>query len=160
MIRAAQPSDASAIAAIWNEMIRTSLATFTTLEKSTAEVEEMIQTRPKAFWVSEDSQINGFATFGPFRAGPGYGATLEHTVILADPARGKGLGRALMAQVETAARLERAHVLVAGISSANPGAMGFHAQLGFIETARMPQVGRKDGQWLDLIFMQKTISTP
>lgn len=160
MIRGAALTDAHGIATVWNAMIRDTLATFTTVEKTDAEILEMITERPGAFWVSEGQQIDGFATFGPFRAGPGYNATLEHTVILADHAQGNGVGRALMTQVETAARAAGAHILVAGISSANPGAMAFHAALGFVETARMPQVGRKNGQWLDLIFMQKTISAP
>lgn len=32
-----------------------------------------------------------------------------------------------------------------------------HEKLGFVETARMPQVGRKFGRWLDLVFMQKVL---
>ncbi len=32
-----------------------------------------------------------------------------------------------------------------------------HAALGFVETARMPQVAAKFGRWLDLVFMQLTL---
>ena len=160
MIRLAQAEDARAIAALWNAMIRDTLATFTTVEKTEAEIVALIDERPKAFWVYEGQEIDGFATFGPFRAGPGYKATLEHTVIVAQAAQGRGVGRALMAQVEQGAQKAGAHVLVAGISSANPNAVAFHARLGFQETARLSEVGRKNGQWLDLILMQKTVSSP
>lgn len=157
MIRPARRKDARAIAALWNIMIRDSLATFTTVEKIEEEIADLITARQGTFWVAEGERFDGFATFGAFRPGPGYSATMEHTVVLAQSAQGRGLGRALMAEVEKGVRAAGGHVLIAGISSANPGAVAFHSRLGFQQTAHMPQVGRKNGQWLDLILMQKTV---
>ncbi len=157
-IRSAKASDAAAITALWNAMIRDTLATFTTIEKTVPEIVDLIRTRAGAFWIAEAPQIKGFATFGSFRSGPGYAATVEHTVIVAPSAHRSGTGTALMDVLETGAAAKGAHVLVAGISSANPNAMAFHAARGFVETARMPEVGRKADQWLDLILMQKTVS--
>jgi len=68
-----------------------------------------------------------------------------------------GLGLQLMTRLERAALARDLHVLVAAISAANPGAVAFHARLGFDRVAHMPQVGRKAGQWLDLILMQKIL---
>jgi len=160
MIRAAVPKDAAQIVEIWNQMIRDTLATFTTEEKSTQVVADLIAERNTAFWVAQADGVEGFVTYGPFRSGPGYGATVEHSIILRPDAQGKGTGRALMAHAITQAHEQNHHIMVAAISSANPTAVAFHAALGFTQTGQMSQVGRKAGQWLDLILMQKTLRTP
>ncbi|XDA97529.1 N-acetyltransferase family protein [Sulfitobacter sp. LCG007] len=158
MIRAARASDAEAIRELWNEMIRDTVFTFTTVEKTTAGVSAMIAERQGASFVAETGgRFAGFVSFGPFRSGPGYAHTVEHTVLLHSGSRGGGVGRALMARAEAAALALGHHVMVAAISASNPGAVAFHGRLGFIEVARMPEVGRKNGQWLDLVLMQKTL---
>ena len=156
-LRAAREADAEWIARLWNDMIRNTLATFTTDEKSVAEVATLIATRPGACWVAAQDGPVGFVTFGPFRGGPGYAATVEHTVIVDAGAQGGGVGKALIEKAVLEAAGQGYHIMVAAISSANPRAVAFHAALGFSQTAHMPEVGRKAGQWLDLILMQKTL---
>lgn len=157
-VRPAVPEDAGAIAALWNPMIRDTLSTFTTVEKSPGDIRGMIAERPDAFFVAQAQDVcAGFVTFGPFRAGPGYAATVEHTVIVADSGQTRGMGRILLTAAEDAARAQGHHVMVAGISDTNEGAQIFHQQVGYREVARMPQVGRKAGQWLDLVLMQKIL---
>ena len=139
-------------------MIRDTLATFTTTEKPVEDVANLIAQRRNAFFVAEqDGLVEGFATCGTFRPGPGYAHTVEHSVIVDPDAQGGGVGRGLMLQLEGACKKADCHVMVAAISSANPHAIAFHTALGFETTARMPQVGRKAGQWLDLILMQKIL---
>lgn len=159
IIRPANANDAVAIAEIANQIIRDTLATFTTATRSADSIAADIATRAPAYLVAEQAgQVVGFATYGPFRAGPGYARTCEHSIQLSPGARGQGTGRLLMAELENIARRQGVHVLVAGISSANPGAVVFHAALGFTRVGQMPQVGRKSGRWLDLILMQKILA--
>lgn len=159
IVRPARREDAAAICALWNPIIRDTLVTFTTEAKTVAAVAAAIAAHGDAWWVGEiQGRVQGVATFGAFRSGPGYAATAEHSIQLAPAARGQGLGRALMAVLLELARAQGLHVMVAGISGANPGAVAFHAALGFAEVGRLPQVGRKAGQWLDLILMQKILS--
>lgn len=157
-VRQARPDDAALIAAITNSIIRDTLVTFTTEERSTEAIAKDIRARGPSYLVAEDQgMVLGFATYGMFRSGPGYANTREHSIQLAEGARGKGTGRALMTELEAVARADGVHVLVAGISSANPPAIAFHEAVGFQRVGLMPEVGFKWGQWLDLVLMQKIL---
>lgn len=139
-------------------MIRDTLATFSSEEKSLADVETLLEARGKQFFVAlEGKDLRGFVTFGLFRAGSGYAATCEHSVIVAPDAHRHHLGQALMAEAQQAAQDQGFRIMVAAISSANRQAVAFHTALGFAQVGYMPQVGRKAGQWLDLILMQKNL---
>jgi phosphinothricin acetyltransferase len=49
------------------------------------------------------------------------------------------------------------HVMIAGIEAGNATSIRLHARLGFVETGRMPEVGRKFDRWLDLVLMQRIL---
>lgn len=155
-VRRARVGDAEAIAAIWNEVIRETLATFTTEEKDPAVLAEQITGAPQRWHVAErDGRVQGFACYFQFRGGPGYARTMEYTIHLGAAARGAGLGRALLRAVEAEARAEGVHALYGGVSGANPQAQVFHERMGFARLAVLPEVGRKWNRWIDLHLFQK-----
>jgi L-amino acid N-acyltransferase len=159
MIRPATSADATAIAAIWNTLIRDSVATFNATPYTSAQIARMIDekaTAGHAFLV--DDALRGFATYGQFRGGVGYARSMEHTIHLADAARGQGLGRALMTVVEDHARLHGAHSMMAGVSGENTAGIAFHAVCGYAHVATIPAVGWKFGRYMDLVLMQKFLS--
>ncbi|UWQ55086.1 GNAT family N-acetyltransferase [Leisingera caerulea] len=159
IIRPATPADAEAVCAIANWVIRDTLATFNTIEKTPEQVRAQIAACNGSYLVAEqDARILGHAYFFPFRSGPGYRFTAEHTIHLLPAAQGQGAGRRLMQALEEKAKQAEIHVLIASVSSANPGAIAFHAALGYAETARMPELGCKQGRWLDTVFMQKILT--
>lgn len=159
IIRPATPTDAGAVCAIANRVIRDTLATFNTIEKTPDQLREQIAAGNGSYLVAEqDSAILGHAHYFPFRSGPGYRFTAEHTIHMLPAAQGQGAGRKLMQALEAKAKQAGIHVLIASVSSANPGAIAFHAALGYTETARMPELGCKWGQWLDTVFMQKILT--
>ncbi len=161
MIRSATHADIPAIVEIWNPFIRDTLVTFTDLEKTPEAVAALLAERRAAghavLVAEEGGEVLGFASFGQFRGGPGYRHSFEHTILIAPNARGHGLGRALLAALEEAARAAGGHVLFAGVSAANREGIAFHAALGYREVARLTEVGRKFGRWLDLVLMEKRL---
>ncbi|MFV0512674.1 MAG: GNAT family N-acetyltransferase [Jhaorihella sp.] len=159
IVRRARPTDAGAIRDIWNPVIRDTTITFTTEEKSAEGIAADIAARGECFVVAEaDGAVAGFATCFAFRSGPGYVRTREHSIQIAPSQRGRGLGRALMGRLESAAVAQDVHSLIAAISGSNAGAVAFHARIGFVEVGRIRQAGFKSGVWLDLVLMQKILA--
>ena len=161
MIRLAGAWDATAIAGIWNPVIRDSTVTFNAVEKDPDDLVRFMTTRADVghatFVAEEDGEVLGFATYGQFRAGIGYARSMEHTIMIAQAAQGRGLGAALLEAVEAHAREREAHSMIAGVSGANAAGIAFHAARGYTEVARVPEVGWKHANWLDLVLMQKIL---
>ncbi len=161
MIRLAGAWDATAIADIWNPVIRDSTITFNAVEKDPDDLVRFLTTRADmghaTFVAEEDGEVLGFATYGQFRAGVGYARSMEHTIMIAEGARGRGHGAALLEAVEAHARERDAHSMIAGVSGANAAGIAFHAARGYTEIARVPEVGWKHANWLDLVLMQKIL---
>src|SRR5690606_8750501 len=122
-ILAAVPADGAEIAALWAPWVRDTAITFAPVPRSGPEVSDLIRDRHAAgqgFFVAragdrDGGGLLGFAGYSQFRAGAGYARSMEHTVILAPEARGKGVGRALMARVEAHAKQAGAHLMVAAV---------------------------------------------
>lgn len=109
------------------------------------------------------SDVLGFATYDDFRdsiARPGYRFTVEHTIQVFESAWGLGVGRLLMERLVEHAVSAGAHVMVGAIDASNTASLAFHARLGFVETARMPEVGWKHDHWCDLVFVQRRVDAP
>ena len=160
IIRPALPADAAAICAIWNQIIRDTDITFNSVEKTVADVEARIAEKAAlgyAMLVAEDNGVQGFATYDQFRPGLGYQHTGEHSITLDPGARGRGIGRPLLAELEAHAKTRGFQTMFACVSAENAAGVKFHAALGYQEVAILPKVGFKFDRWLDLILMRKRL---
>ena len=157
MIRPATPGDAPALHAIWTPVIRETTSIFHTTERSEEEIAALTQ-RPDPFLVwDEGGRVLGFARCFPFRAGNGYARTVEHTILLAPDAQGRGIGRQLIDALAEAAAAQGKHTMIGAISAENVSGLAFHAACGFREHGRLPEVGYKFGRWLDLVLMGRRL---
>ena len=164
IIRDATEADLPAILAITNQAIAETTAVWNntpaTLAARAAWMRERQGRGLPVLVATDGAEVLGFASFGDFRPFEGYAATVEHSIYVATTAQRRGVGAALLtALVERAEALGK-HVIVGGIEAGNTASIALHARAGFVETARMPEVGRKFGRWLDLVFMQKTLNPP
>ena len=108
----------------------------------------------------EAGEVLGYAYGNWFKPRPAYRFSVEDSIYLAPEAAGKGLGRALLA--ELLATLERSGIrkVMAVIGdSANAGSIGVHAALGFEHTGVLKASGWKFGRWLDVVLMQRGLGT-
>jgi L-amino acid N-acyltransferase len=160
-IRDAREEDLPALLAIYNEVIATSTAVYSsipvTLEDRRAWWQARIGLGYPVLIAQDESGVLGFSTFGDFRTWPGYRYTVEHTVHVRADRRGTGVGRPLVSALFPRASALGKHVMVAGIDAANAGSIRFHERLGFEIVGNLRQVGWKFGRWLDLVFMQRML---
>ena len=159
-LRNATKADAAALKAIMAPVIANTTATFSSVERSVADWERLIESRiarGRAFYVAEvDGEVIGYATYDQFRPeNNGYRYTMEHSVYLSDKAQGKGWGRILMIAIEEHAREAGLHSMIAVVDGDNKDSIAFHAALGYKEAGRIPQSGYKFDRFLDALFMQK-----
>ena len=161
IVRPATHADMEQVAAIWEPILRDTTITFADDIRTPETLIRMAADRRadgREFFVAADGpRILGFATYGQFRGGNGYVTSMEHTIILAPSAQGRGVGRALMTAVEDHARERGAHTMVAVVSAENPEGVAFHKALGYADHGTLPQVGRKFGRYLDAVFMVKIL---
>lgn len=158
MIRDAIPADAEAIAAIYNDAVLNTTAIWNEVAVDAANRTDWIAARAAGGFpvlvVEVDGRVAGYSSYGPWRAFDGFRGTVEHSVYVADWARGRGLARSLMTELIARARSGGIHVMVAAIEAGNVPSINLHRSLGFTEPQVMGQVGQKFGRWLDLAFMQ------
>ncbi len=164
-VRDATVGDLSAITDIQNAFIATEAIEWTGVPHTLESRRDWFVQRtslgyPILVAVEPGGVVIGFASFGDFRDAarwPGYRFTVEHTVHVRQDRWGSGVGSALLAALAERAVLLDKHVLVAAIEAGNVGSIALHAKAGFVEVARMPQVGEKFGRWLDLVLMQRLL---
>ena len=167
LVRSAVLSDLPAITDIANALIGSTTVEWSerpsTLRDRQAWFREHQLAGEPVLVAVDEGRVVGWAAYGDFRDSarwPGYRFTAEHSIHVAESHWGRGAGRALMVALVEAARDDSKRVLVAGIDGANVRSIAFHARLGFVEVARMPGVGDKWGQRLDLVLMQFDLSQP
>jgi L-amino acid N-acyltransferase len=160
-IRDAREEDLPGLVAIYNEVVATSTAIYSSVPVTLDERRTWWQGRTAANYpvlVARDAQgVAGFATFGDFRAWPGYRFTVEHSVHVRADGRGRGLGTLLVQALFPRAAALGKHMMIAGVDAANGASIRFHERLGFEKSGHLREVGYKFDRWLDLVFLQRRI---
>jgi L-amino acid N-acyltransferase len=157
----ATAADLTGLLDIYNEVIASSTAVFSydpvTLDDRTAWWRARVAQGYPVLVAHDARGVAGFATFGDFRAWPGYRFTIEHSVHVRADQRGQGVGAGLVEALFPRARALGKHMMVAGVDAANTGSIRFHERLGFERAGTLKQVGWKFDRWLDLVFLQRPI---
>lgn len=163
IVRASTSKDAADLARIYGHHV---LHGFGTFEEVPPTPEDMAARRAAVvakglpYLVAEDEgQVVGFAYAGPFRPRAAYRYTVEDSVYVAPDALGRGVGRAVLAQVLAQCESIGVRQVVAVIGdSGNQGSIGLHQALGFQPAGVGKSFGFKHGRWVDIVWMQKALN--
>ncbi|HEY4449795.1 MAG TPA: GNAT family N-acetyltransferase [Steroidobacteraceae bacterium] len=160
-VQDAGEADLEGLMTIYNEVIASSTAVFTSTAVTLDERRRWWQTRTAQGYpvliARDEHGVAAFGTFGDFRAWPGYRFTVEHTLHVRADARGRGIGTQLLRVLIERAHSLGKHVMIAGVDADNAASIRFHERLGFTQAGRLREVGYKFERWLDLVFLQRPI---
>jgi L-amino acid N-acyltransferase YncA len=158
-LRRASLSDAPAIAAIYNQGIAGRRATFETTPRSTADIEAWFQhaDRYPTLVLEQGGAVVGWANLSGYRPRACYGGIAEFSIYVDSQAQGRGLGRCLLEALVDAARDRGYWKLVSRIFPFNTASLALCRRCGFREVGVYEKHGRLDGQWLDVVIVERVI---
>jgi len=159
IIRLACANDLQAVTAIYNWAVTRTVATFDLEERSPEAAWEWFQVHQDPFYplyvVENNGKVSGWGSLSPFHPRPAYRLTGEFSIYLHPDRQGRGLGTLLLERLCWAAADIGYHSLIGLITASNCASLRLAAKCGFVEVGRYREVGRKFGQWLDVIAVQK-----
>lgn len=108
--------------------------------------------------VSPRGVVLGYAYVTPWKVKAAYRYTVENSIYLGPASTGKGLGKALMAELLPRAKAAGIKEVIAVIADKGADAsLAIHRSFGFTEIGHMGKVGFKFGRWLGTYLLQKSL---
>jgi L-amino acid N-acyltransferase len=157
-IRLARPEDVEATRQIYNTEVTTSTVTFDLVPRSIEEQREWLSARSgaHAVLVAEDEAagVVGFASLSPWGKRPAYATSVEDSVYVHRDHRGRGIGRALLAELLAVAIAHGFHAVFARVVGDHAASVRLHEAAGFEIVGTEREVGRKFGRWLDVVVLE------
>ena len=159
-IRRAGLEDAAAIAAIYNQAVLETTATFDTEPKSVDDRRAWLSDRDERHPVLValvDGAVVGFASLSRWSDRPAYDDTAETGLYVHSGFRGHGIGRALKGALIDEARRLGFHCLLARVTADSAASLHLNREAGFETVGTLREVGRKFGRLLDVHILQKLL---
>jgi len=152
-------ADGPAVLEIYGEGIASGVATF-----DTAIPEWRAWTashrRDCRFVARLDGRVVGWTAVARYSSREVYAGVVWESVYVAAAARGRGVGRALLAALIPATEAAGIWTLIAGVQANNPASLALHERAGFRRLGVQERVGRDPtGQWRDVFLLERRSAT-
>jgi L-amino acid N-acyltransferase YncA len=103
----------------------------------------------------QDGEVVGWAALAPVSGRCVYRGVTEDSVYVADAAHGRGVGRALLAELIARAERDGIWTIQAGIFPENGASIELHRRCGFRILGVHERLGKQRGVWRDVVRMER-----
>ncbi|WP_160726015.1 arsinothricin resistance N-acetyltransferase ArsN1 family A [Bacillus sp. USDA818B3_A] len=160
MIRKASESDISSILEIYNQGIEDRIATLEEETKDYAYMKEWFerhQGRYRVVVAEQDGSVRGWASLNPYSNRRAYDGVADLSIYISRDHRGSGLGKQLLAEIETIAATNHFHKIVLFTFPFNRSGQGLYRKMGYREVGVFQKQGKLDGVFVDVMAMEKLL---
>jgi phosphinothricin acetyltransferase len=143
------------VQAIYLEGLATGNATFATEAPTWAAWDASHLPNCRLVATADAQQVLGWAALSPVSSRCVYGGVAEVSVYVEAAARGRGVGRALLAALVAESEQRGLWTLQAGIFPENAASLRLHEGAGFRVVGRRERIGQLHGQWRDTLLLER-----
>ncbi|GAA0809898.1 GNAT family N-acetyltransferase [Spirilliplanes yamanashiensis] len=153
-IRAMRAADAGAVLAVYQAGLDGGHASFETRAPSWAAFDAA--RLPAHRFVAVDSAgLLGWVAVSPTSSRPVYAGVVEHSVYVAERARGRGVGALLLAALVASTEAAGVWTIQSGVFPENTASLALHRRAGFRVVGTRERVGRHHGRWRDVVLLER-----
>jgi L-amino acid N-acyltransferase YncA len=158
-VRPAGPADAEAVARIYNEGIEERSSTFETAPRAAADVLGWLAAgeRLPLLVAEEGGRVLGWARILAYSERAAYAGVGEVSVYVDRSARGRGIGRRLLEELEARAGELDYWKLTGKRFPANAASVALVRRCGWREVGLHVRHGRLDGEWRDVLVVERLL---
>ncbi len=159
-IRPVTPADAAGVHAIYAPIVEHTVISFELEPPTIDEIARRIAaTTEKYPWLVavDGDELAGYAYATQYRARPAYQWSVEVSCYIHEEWRGRGLGRALYADLFGILAARQFHRAYAGIALPNEASVALHERCGFTSIGVFHEAGFKFRAWRDVGWWERGI---
>ena len=144
-----------AVRAIYEQGIATGNATFETQAPMWAAWDTNHLPHSRLVALADNGAVLGWAALSPVSGRCVYGGVAEISVYIAAHARGRGIGRQLLAALIAESEAHGIWTLQAGTFEENTASIQLHTQAGFRLVGYRERIGRHHGVWRNTVQLER-----
>jgi phosphinothricin acetyltransferase len=146
--------DWPAVAAIYAEGLATGNATFEATVPSW-DVWNATHLAEHRLVARGESEVLGWVAASPVSSRCVYEGVVEHSVYVAEHARGRGVGRRLLEAFIASTEAAGIWTIECGIFPENTASLALHESCGFRRVGIRERLGQQRGRWRDVILLER-----
>jgi L-amino acid N-acyltransferase YncA len=155
-IRTMRAHDWPAVKAIYEQGIATKQATFET-EAPPWEAWDAAHLSDLRLVAEEDGEVVGWAALSPVSRRACYAGVVEESVYVAEGARGRGIGIALLVRLCAEADAAGIWTIQTSIFPENVASLELHRRCGFRVVGTRERIAQLDGVWRDTVLLERRV---